>query len=113
PHVSPTSPGVRMKLARLNRVFITAVLVGGLAFATAQPEPTDTSRRGGPGGSFTPPARLSVTGTGEIRAVPDMAVITVEATFTRSTPREAGAEVRKAMDAALVHVRKVVKDSAD
>src|SRR5690606_6722746 len=31
----------------------------------------------------------------------------------RATPREAAAEVRKAMDAALGHVRKAVKDSSD
>ncbi len=101
------------RLNRLNHLFVTTILFGGLTLAAAQPEPTDASRRGGPGGSFTLPARLSVSGTGEIRVAPDMAVITVEATFTRGTPREAAAEVRKAMDAALVHIRKAVKDSAD
>lgn len=98
---------------RFHRLLATTVLFGGLTLVAAQPEPTAASRRGGAGGSFTPPARLSVTGTGEIRAVPDMAVITVEASFTRATPRDAGAEVRKAMEAALVPVRKAVKDTAD
>lgn len=95
-----------MNLARINPVFASVVasllLAGGVASTFAQPGPAPF-----------PQPRVSVTGTGEIRVAPDIAVITVDATFTRSTPRDAAAEVRKAMDAALAQVRKVVKDSTD
>lgn len=102
-----------MNLTYVHSVLASLLLAGSLALTAAQPEPTDGRVPERRGGSFTPLSRLSVTGVGEVRVVPDMAVITLEAGFTRATPREAAAEVRKAMDAALGVVRKVVTDSSD
>src|SRR5690606_22287637 len=93
-----------MNLTRVHPLsaFAAALLLaGGLVPVSAQPGP-----------SFPPP-RVTVTGTGEIRVAPDMAVITVEATFTRPTPREAAAEARKALESALEVARKAVREPSD
>ncbi len=60
-----------------------------------------------------PEPRVSVHGTGEIRVAPDMAVLTVEATYSHKTPSEASAEVGKAMAEILRAARKTVRDTAD
>lgn len=61
----------------------------------------------------TPENRVTVRGTGEIRVAPDMAVLTVEASYTRNTPKEAGAETARAMREILTAARKMVRDTAD
>jgi uncharacterized protein YggE len=57
--------------------------------------------------------RVTVTGTGEIKAAPDMAVITAEASFTRKTVKEAAAETRKSMDAIVKAGRKAARSADD
>lgn len=60
-----------------------------------------------------PGGRVTVTGTGEVRVAPDMAVVTVEAAAVRPTPHAAAEEARKALDAALKAAHKAVRDTAD
>ena len=85
--------------SRFVLTLATMAVAGGFAPAAAQ--------------SAAPEARVTVVGTGEVRAVPDMAVLTVESNITRNTPREAAQEARKGIEAALAAARKVVRDTAD
>jgi uncharacterized protein len=87
-----------MKLAHVLSLTTLAFLITGISTA-AEPHPFD--------------GRVTVTGNGEIRVAPDMAVITVEAAFTRITPRDAANEVRKTLAEVLSIARKAVRDSGD
>lgn len=85
--------------------FMLAATALATSIASAQPEgarPNPTIR-----------PRVTVAGLGEVRVVPDMAVVTVESNVTRNTPREAAQDARKGIDAALAAARKVVRDTAD
>lgn len=67
-----------------------------------------------PSPQFAPaPAGVTVAGTGEVKAAPDMAVITAEASFTRKTVKEAAGEVRRSMDAILKAARKAARSDDD
>lgn len=60
-----------------------------------------------------PEPRITVVGSGEVKAAPDMAVITAEASFTRKTVKEAADETRRSMDAILKAARKAVRSDDD
>jgi uncharacterized protein YggE len=88
-----------MKPSLLFALAIFAVLTAEIFAASAQPHPFDN--------------RVTVTGSGEVRVTPDLAVITVDAAFTRITPRQAADEVRKTLNEVLRIARKAVRDSGD
>jgi uncharacterized protein YggE len=69
--------------------FLLVVLVAAPGVASAQPPPP------GP----PPPPTVVVRGSGEVRAVPDMATIALGAEQQAKTPKEAQAAVAKAMTA--------------
>jgi uncharacterized protein len=81
----------------LTRLFLSAMLLAGIASAVAQPPRADN--------------RITVTGSGEIAVEPDMAVITVEAVNRAGSPRGALAGTRKDMNNILAAARKSVRDS--
>lgn len=88
----------------MKRIFTFALaafagLAGGISTAAAQ--------------THTFESRVTVTGVGEVRVTPDMAVIIVEAAFTRITPRAAADEVRKTLNDVLRIARKAVRDTGD
>jgi uncharacterized protein YggE len=55
--------------------------------------------------------RVTVSGVGEIRIAPDMALITVEASNNASSPLSASNDTRKDMNQILSAARKIVRDS--
>jgi uncharacterized protein YggE len=60
-----------------------------------------------------PEPRVTVVGAGEVKAAPDMAVITAEASFMRKTVKEAADEARRSMDAILKAARKAARSDDD
>ncbi len=83
--------------------FLSCSLFLSLAAApAAQPAPAQAGE-----------PRVTVIGVGEVKAAPDMAVITAEASFTRKTVKEAAAETRKAMDAIVKAARKATRSADD
>ncbi len=83
-----------------SRVLLSVAFAGltlGLGIAIAQP--------GGPEG------RVTVSGVGEIRIAPDMAMLTVEASNNSSLPLSASSDTRKDMNQILGAARKYVRDS--
>jgi uncharacterized protein YggE len=82
---------------RLFSLGVLALLTAGLATSNAQ--------------SPTPESRVTVTGVGEVRVAPDMALLTVEASNKGSSPLSASNDTRKDMNQILGAVRKLVRDS--
>lgn len=76
---------------------LIAALTLGFGVALAQP--------GGPDG------RVTVSGVGEIRIAPDMALLSVEASNNSGSPLSASNSTRKDMNQILSAARKIVKDS--
>jgi hypothetical protein len=100
---SRENPEDIMTRAKTLSLSAFALLTTLAASASAQPPALPAPAQAG----------VSVTGTGEIKVAPDMAVITAEATFTRKTVKEAAAETRKSMDAIVKAGRKAARSSDD
>lgn len=73
-----------------------ALLTLGLGVASAQPSPE---------------GRVTVSGVGEIRLSPDMALLTVEASNNAGSPLSASNDTRGDMNKILSKARKIVRDS--
>jgi|GEM_PF-170506 len=111
--LDPFTFGAIMKNVRLLSALALCLGLAGVSAALAQTADIAPPPPPSGGAPALLGGRVTVTGTGEIMASPDMVTIMVEVVKNDGSPVDASADARKAMNTVLAAARRVVPLASD